>query len=128
MDIPNLSESKVLDDLLENSPTSINELEDLDIYKILIVIGSYIAMGIGSLHFVLSVGTEPFTNLFFKLLINIIFGFLLLMAFHRIEFEKFKWSMITIIFSIILIVLGGIVGLLAGTFSLLGGLLSFLYD
>lgn len=128
MEIPKLSNSKVLDDLLENSPTSVGELEELQVYKILIVVSSYIALGIGTLHFVFSMGTLPFSNLFLKLLINITFGFLLLVAFHRIKIYKVKWSVMTILFSLVLIALGGIVGLLAGTFSLIGGFLSFIYE
>ncbi len=128
MDIPDLSKSEALDDLLENSPTSVNELEDLQVYRILIVIASYMALGIGILHFVLSIGTMPFASLSLKLIINVVFGFLLLLAFHNIVYKKIKWSVMTIIFSLILIAMGGIVGLLAGTLSLFGGLLSLFYD
>ncbi len=128
MDVPDLSKSKVVDDLLDNSPTSLDELEELHIYKILIIIASYIAMGVGVLHFVLSMGSMPFGSLIFKLIINLVFGFFLLVSFHNIEDDKIKWSIMTILFSIVLIVFGGVVGLLAGTFSLFGILLSFIYD
>ncbi len=78
-------------------------------------------------NFVLSLGSQPFPDLTFKLLINLTSGCLLLISFHRIEDSGLQWPILIIIFSIIMISLGGIVGLLAGTFSLLGGLLSFLY-
>ncbi|MGM0405067.1 MAG: hypothetical protein ACQEQM_02870 [Thermoplasmatota archaeon] len=128
MDVPDLSKSKVIDDILDKSPTSVDELEELHLYKILLIIASYIALGVGALHFVLSIGSMPFGGLIFKLMINLVFGFLLLLSFHNIEYDKIKWSIMTILFSIVLIVLGGVVGLLAGTFSLFGILLSFIYD
>jgi len=121
------SSNRLFDEILEESPTTLDELEQLEVYQILLIVGAYIALGIGILHFVLSLGSQPLPSLLFKLFINLTVGFLLLVSFHRIANNGIQWQILVIIFSIISVSLGGIVGLLAGTFSLLGGLLSFLY-
>lgn len=126
MEVPKLSDNGLLDEVIENSPTTLEEMEQLKVYKILIVIAAYIALGIGTLHFILSLGAEPYLELLFKLIINLLFGLLLLLSFHRMDYMYKEWSIIAIFSSIVLISLGGVVGLLAGTFTIFGILLSFL--
>ncbi|MFO7791964.1 MAG: hypothetical protein R6W73_03145 [Candidatus Saliniplasma sp.] len=128
MEIPKFSDPGLLDEIIEDSPTTLEEIEKLQVYKILIILAAYIALGIGTLHFILSLGSQPYLDLLFKLFINLLFGFLLLISFHRIDYMYKEWAIMAIIFSVILISLGGIVGLLAGTFSIFGVLLSFLSD
>ncbi|MFW6048293.1 MAG: hypothetical protein ACOC87_03250 [Candidatus Natronoplasma sp.] len=123
-------DTKLIEDIWEDSPKSIEELEKLSLYSILLVLGGYISIGIGTLHFLLTMIEKfEYTRIFY-FIINLIFGFGLLLSYHRINVKTKKWALLGSIFSLILIGLGGIVGGLAGIIGLLGAILAILatYD
>ncbi len=117
---------EIIEEIWGDTPKSFDELERLPLYSILIVIAGYISIGIGTLHFLLRIIEHFRPNEVFYFIINVIFGFALLLSFYRIESDKKRWSILTFIFAIVLIALGGIVGALAGFVAFLGGILAFL--
>jgi len=119
-------DTKLIEDIWEDSPKSIEELEKLSLHSILLALGGYIAIGIGTLHFLLTIIEEFEYIRIFYLIINIVFGFALLLSYHRINVDTRKWALLALIFSLVLISLGGIVGGLAGLVGLLGGILAML--
>ncbi len=119
-------DTKLIEDIWKDSPKSIEELEKLSLHSILLALGGYISIGIGTLHFLLTM-IEEFEYLrILYLIINIVFGFALLLSYHRINVDTRKWALLASIFSLILIGIGGIVGILAGIVGLLGGFLAIL--
>lgn len=125
-----MMDTKLIKDIWKDCPKSIEELEKLSLYSILLVLGGYISIGIGSLHFLLTTMEKfQFTRIFY-FIINLIFGFGLLLSYHRIKVKTKKWAIVGSVFSLVLIALGGIVGALAGIVSLLGAILAILatYD
>ena len=115
----------IVHDIYEEIPKSITDLEDLPIYHILIIVGAYIAIGIGLFHFILTLPGNPYPILVFHFLIDIFFGFGLILSYINIVDKMRIWSILTVIFSLILIAFGGIVGILAGVISLFGGAIAF---
>ncbi|MFP4000445.1 MAG: hypothetical protein ACLFSM_03605 [Thermoplasmata archaeon] len=119
-------DTDLIEDIWDESPKSVQDLESLSLHSILMVLGGYIAIGIGSLHFLLTL-IERFDSLMIlKLLINLIFGFMLLLSYYRLDKHTEKWSVLAGIFSLILIGLGGVVGGLAGLVGFFGAVLAFL--
>ncbi|GEM_PF-1677744 len=120
--------TKDLQELIEYSPRSADELEKLSLHSILLVISGYMALGIGTLHFVLSVIGDFRAALIFHLVINVVFGLAILISYSRIkrDLEAKKWAVLSLIFSIVLVTFGGIVGILAGLVALFGGALALL--
>lgn len=116
-----------ISEVIEAVPKSKEDLEKLPPSLILIVIGGYIAIGIGLFHFILSIPNEPLVPLF-HFLIDLIFGVGLIVTFLRVESELITWSVIGIISSVALLALGGIVGGIAGLFGLIGVIVKFLRD
>ncbi|MFW6040819.1 MAG: hypothetical protein ACOC85_03180 [Thermoplasmatota archaeon] len=119
-------DKKPINEILEDIPKSINDLEELPIYLLLIIIGAYVALGIGFFHFLLTITVRPSPFIVFQFFINMGFGFGLLVSYVNIIENLRIWSVLTIIFSFILISFGGIVGILAGLISLFGGGLALL--
>ncbi len=118
--------ARIIEKIWDECPKSVQELEDLPLYSILIVLGGYFSLGIGSFHFILTI-LERFDSLkVFYFVINIVFGFGLLLSYYRIEDEMRKWSMLALVFSLVLIAIGGIVGALSGLIGVFGGGLAFL--
>ncbi len=109
-----------------SSPTSAADLEELPLYSILLVLGSYIAIGIGIFHFLLEFIRGPDLYLIFQVGINVFFGSGLLIAYLKLDKEKIKWSIIAVLFSLMLAAFGGVVGILAGIIGVFGGVMSFL--
>lgn len=109
-----------------SSPTSAGDLEELPLYSILLVLASYIAIGIGIFHFLLEFIRGPDLYLIFHVGINVVFGSGLLIAYLKLYKEKIKWSIIAVLFSLMLAAFGGIVGVLAGIIGMFGGVMSLL--
>jgi len=121
-----MMDTNLIKDIWEDSPKSVEELEKLPLHSILLALGGYISIGIGALHFLLTmIERFEYTRIFY-FLINIIFGFALLLSYHRINVNTKKWALLASIFSFVLISLGGIVGALAGIVGLLGAILAIL--
>ncbi len=118
--------TEFIEEIWKECPKSIQALEDLPLYSVLLVLGGYFSIGIGTFHFLLTILERFAPSTIFYFVINIIFGFGLLLSFYRINTEKIKWSAIAVIFSLALIALGGIVGALSGLIGLFGGGLAFL--
>ncbi len=119
-------DTKLIKDIWEDSPKSAEELEKLSLHSILLALGGYISIGIGTLHFLLSIIEKFEYSRVFYFLINIIFGFALLLSYHMINTETRKWALLASIFSLVLISIGGIVGALAGLVGLFGAILAIL--
>lgn len=121
-----MMDTELIEDIWRDSPKSIDELERLSLHSILLVLAGYISIGIGSLHFLLTI-IERFEAIkVFQLFIDLIFGFILLLSYYRLDSDKKRWSILAGIFSLILIGLGGIVGGLAGLVGIIGAALAFL--
>lgn len=118
--------TKLIEDIWEDSPKSVEELEKLPLHSILLALGGYISIGIGTLHFLLSILEQFEYSRVFYFIINIIFGFALLLYYHMITSDTRKWAILASIFSLILISIGGIVGALAGLVGLSGSILAIL--
>ncbi len=119
-------DTELIEDIWEESPKSVDELEKLSLHSVLLVLAGYISIGIGTLHFLLTI-MDRFESLkVFQLLINLIFGFMLLLSYYELDSDPKRWSILAGIFSLILIGLGGIVGGLAGLVGFIGALLGFL--
>ncbi len=119
-------DTDLVEDIWDESPKSVDELEDLSLHSILMVLAGYIAIGLGSIHFILMMIGNLEALRIFQLLIKIVFGFGLLLCFYRLSGDEKKWSILAGVFSIILIALGGVVGILAGLVGILGAGLAFL--
>ncbi|MFP3871512.1 MAG: hypothetical protein ACOC55_01605 [Candidatus Natronoplasma sp.] len=117
-----------MDDIFERTPKSADDLEHLPLFAILMVVGAYVAIGIGIFHFVLSILRDFDPVLIFQLIINVTFGFGLLVCYLRVKdkMERIRWGVLAVVFSLILIVLGGIVGALGGIIGVFGGALALL--
>lgn len=119
-------DTQLIEDIWKDSPKSIEELEKLSLHSILLALSGYISIGIGTLHFLLTMIEQLEYNRIFYFIINIIFGFAILLSYHRIDVDTKKWAILASIFSLILISLGGIVGALAGIVGFLGAILAIL--
>ena len=126
--INEMVDASLIEDLVDGCPKSASDLEKLPLHSILLVLGGYIAIGIGSFHFVITIMRDFYLHSIFHLLINLLSGFGLLFSYHRIKAKKMikKWAFIAAIFSVILIALGGIVGALAGLVGATGAILALL--
>nr|AGF93358.1 membrane protein [uncultured organism] len=116
----------ILDRVLESIPKSMDDIDDMPLYSILIVLSGYIAIGLGFFNFILQLIGNIDIKLVLHFLINLFFGFGLLLSYTKISDERRKWSVICGILSIILIALGGIVGILAGLIGVIGSSLAFI--
>lgn len=116
----------ILDSVIESLPKSMDDIDDMPLYSILIVLSGYIAIGLGFINFLLQLIVNIDVALVLHFLINLVFGFGVLLSYTKISDEKRKWSVICGILSIILIALGGVVGILAGLIGIIGSGLAFL--
>ena len=116
----------ILDRVIESIPKSMDDIDDMPLYSILIVLGGYIAIGLGFFNFILQLIGDIGVMIVLHFLVNLFFGFGILVSYTKLSDEKRNWSVICGIFSIILIALGGIVGILAGLIGLIGSSLAFL--
>ncbi len=124
--ISGMIDTSIIEELIDECPKSTQDLEKLPLYSILLVLGGYIALGIGSLHFVITMLKDFDFYAVFHLLTNLLFGFGLLISYHRIKREIKRWALVAIVFSLALIALGGVVGGLAGLIGIFGGVLALL--
>ncbi|MFW5928652.1 MAG: hypothetical protein ACOCSL_05545 [Thermoplasmatota archaeon] len=116
----------ILDRVIESIPKSIGDIDDMPLYSILIVLSGYIAIGLGFFNFILQLIVNIDIILILHFLVNLFFGFGVLLSYTKIPDDKRNWSVICGIFSIILIALGGIVGILAGVIGIIGSGLAFI--
>ena len=116
----------ILDRVIESIPKSMSDIDNMPIYSILIVLSGYIAIGLGFINFLLQLVVKIDLVLVLHFLINLFFGFGVLLSYTKISDEKRKWSVVCGVLSIILIALGGVVGILAGLIGIIGSVLAFL--
>ncbi len=121
-----MMDRRLMEELVDECPKSTRDLEKLPLYSILLVLGGYISIGIGSFHFVITILEDFDFYSIFPLLINLIFGFGLLISYYRIQKAIKKWAAIAVVFSLVLISLGGTVGALAGLVAIPGAVLALL--
>ncbi len=119
-------EYEILEDVLKESPKSFDEVETLPLYKVLLILGGYLAMGLGFFHFVVMIITELDPITVFHFIVNLLFGFGLLLGNHMISKDLKRWAVLSIIFSLVLIALGGVVGAISGLIGTLGSILALL--
>ncbi len=120
-----LMAENILDRVIKNVPKSINDIDDMPLYSILIVLSGYIAIGLGFFNFLLQLIVQIHMMLALHFVVNLFFGFGILSSYTKLRDEKRKWSVICGICSIVLIALGGVVGTLAGLIGIIGSGLSF---
>ena len=116
----------ILERVIEGVPKSFDELDEMPLYSILIVFSGYIAIGLGFFNFILQMIGGIRASIVLHFLVNLFFGFGILVSYIKIPEERRKWSIICGVFSIVLIALGGAVGILAGLIGIIGSGLSFL--
>ncbi|MFP4051154.1 MAG: hypothetical protein ACLFVB_05385 [Thermoplasmata archaeon] len=116
----------ILDRVLKSIPKSMDDIDEMPLYSILIVLSGYIAVGLGFFNFLLQLIGNINVNIALHFIINLFFGFGILLSYTKIEDEKRKWSVICGVLSIILLALGGVVGILAGLIGVIGSALSFI--
>ena len=108
-------------------PKSIEELEKLPPYLILIVLGGFCAICLGILVFIFDILGNPgkFLQHIAQLLICLIFGFLLLWTYTQVRRAPKTAYVLGFVFSIILFFsnLGGVIG---GVLGIIGALILFL--
>ncbi len=117
-----------IEDMVEASPKSAEDLEDMPLHSILLILSAYIAIGIGISHFFLSLLQGLEVHSMFHVIINLVFGLGLFISYLRVKEkeQKRRWGIFAIIFSLVLLALGGIVGILAGIVGVFGGGLALL--
>ncbi len=115
----------IIDEVYRSSPRTMKELEGIPVYSMLIVIGGYLAIGLGFFHFLVSLLSLDSLMIFFHLMVNLTMGFGLLVANLRISTDTTRWSILAVVLSLVLIALGGIVGAIAGLVSLSGAVMGF---
>lgn len=120
-------DDEIIEEVLEGIPKSLSEIERMSISSILIVSGAYISIGLGIMSFVLFGFSTGFSGALFRLIVNLSFGFGLLLSYIRLE-RDIAWPFMAAIFSIILILLGGPIGTIGGLFALIGSSLYILGD
>lgn len=116
----------ILDRVLKSIPKSMDDIDEMPLYSILIVLSGYIAVGLGFFNFLLQLIGDINVTIALHFIINLFFGFGILLSYTKIEEEKRKWSVICGVLSIILLALGGVVGILAGLIGVIGSALSFI--
>lgn len=120
-------DDEIIEEVLEGIPKSLSEIERMSISSILIVSGAYISIGLGIISFVLFGFSTAFSGALFRLIVNLSFGFGLLLSYIRLE-RDIAWPFMAAVFSIILILLGGPIGTIGGLFALIGSSLYILGD
>ncbi len=115
-----------LTQVYESSPKSIADLEKMAIPAVLITLGGYVAMGLGFTHFFVSVLTRTELIFVFQFIVNLFFGFALLVSNMKLEEDMRRWTIFAAVFGLILMVLGGAVGAISGFIALTGAVLGFI--
>ncbi len=117
-------ESDLLDKILDMSPRTMSDLEDMSVGSLLMVIGAYIAIGLGFFHFLVNSLVYSPPSFVFQFIINFFFGLALIISYVKMSGEATTYTILAIIFSIILITLGGPVGTIAGLIALIGAVIA----
>ncbi|MFO7990702.1 MAG: hypothetical protein R6U61_00215 [Thermoplasmata archaeon] len=121
---------ETIDKIVETSPRSISDLEELSLHSTLLFLGAYLSIIMGFLHFIFFFSTDYSLFSFIHLLVNVIFGALLLfVTVHLVEkdsqtYKYLKMVVLATAFSIVLIFFGGLVGAISGFLALLGALIA----
>lgn len=116
----------VIYEVYEASPTSMEDLERMSLYTVLITMGGYIAMGLGFTHFLVSMVTYANAIFVFQFLVNLSFGFALLICNMNMGSDSRRWTLLAGVFALVLMALGGAVGAISGLIALIGAVLGFL--
>ncbi len=119
-------ELDTFEEVYEAAPKSIADMEKMAIPAVLISIGGYVAMGLGATHFFVSILTETDFIFLFQFIVNLSFGYFLLICNLNIKRNPTRWLIYAGIFGLILMVLGGSVGAISGFIALIGGVLGLL--
>ncbi len=117
-------EHDLLDELLDKSPRSIFDLEDMPVGSMLIVIGAYISMVLGFFHFLINSLVYSPPSFIFQFIISFFLGLAMLVAYVKYSRDVTTYAISTMLFSIILILLGGAVGAIAGLIALMGSVIT----
>ncbi len=117
-------ERDLLDEILEKSPRSIDDLEKMSLGSILIIIGAYIAVGLGFFHFLINSLVHSPPSFIFQFFINFFFGLALILSYVKMSRDDSVFAIFVVILSIVLITLGGPVGTIAGLITLLGSIIA----
>ncbi|MFO8109972.1 MAG: hypothetical protein R6U17_05560 [Thermoplasmata archaeon] len=119
-------ENDLIAKVYESSPKSINELEKMSLPAVLITLGGYVAIGLGFTHFLVSIISLADIIFIFQFLVNLLFGFALLISCMNLHRDTRRWTILSGVFGIILMVLGGAVGAISGLIAIIGAALGFL--
>ncbi len=116
-----------IDKVSREVPKSIEELEKLPPYLILIVLGGFCAIGLGILVFIFDILGNPGKSLqhIVQLLICLIFGFLLLWTYTQVRRAPKTAYVLGFVFGIILL-FGNLGGVIGGVLGLIGAIILFL--
>lgn len=96
-------------------------------HEMLLVLGSLLAVLLGSVFFVLSVlGETSAVDALPAALVDVVLGVLLLVALPVLRRRRINGALLALVSSILLIALGGLAGVIGGLFGLVGGLIALL--
>ncbi len=119
-------EEERIKQVYESSPKSIADLEDMPLGAVLITLGGYVAIGLGFTHFLVSVISSAELIFIFQFIVNISFGFALLLSNMKLPDDTRRWTVLAAVFGLILMVLGGAVGAISGFIAIVGALIGLL--
>lgn len=109
---------------------NVDLLERLPPARLLALLAGACAIGLGILLFVLQLGQGPrigpmgmygVTGVVMVLIVNLVFGGLLVVAHLGLARKEHDWALLTLAFSTVLLFLGGIAGAVAGILGLFSG-------
>lgn len=116
------------------NPLRVDILEKVPPARLLALLGGSCAVVLGVLMFAFQMGSGPLdgplglygkTPVIMMLLVNLIFGALLLLAYTQMANRERDWGVLVIAFALVLIVLGGIAGAAGGILGLVAGIFIF---
>ena len=116
------------------NPLKMDLLEKVPPARLLALLGGSCAVVLGLLMFAFQMASGPLdgplglygkTPVVMMLLVNLIFGALLLLAYAGMAARERDWAVLVIAFSLVLIVLGGIAGAAGGILGLVAGIFVF---
>lgn len=116
------------------SPLRVDILEKVPPARLLALLGGSCAVVLGVLMFAFQMASGPLdgplglygkTPVVMMLLVNLLFGAMLLVAYTQMASRERDWAVLVIAFSLVLIVLGGIAGAAGGILGLVSGVFVF---